>query len=515
MFAAVAFVSAVFADGPQIELSDAETVIEETGIVPEKEAVPDFSLLLPLEPSALPVLADADISADTLIQSEAPGSGDASDQDVFLEGAIGAGWPGFFSGDFSVYRNIGAEPFSLEFFHESVMGMGKHTAPDGYESQETRLLGEKQFALGKTVLLDAAAGYETRTDGLQGKNPGFYDISRQNVTGSAVFNWKPADLLSFTGSVSGVFNTQFLSSSLPLSDTRTFAGMKTAASLAFDREVWGMSLSLAYDFGTEQSRFEADASFSADIGSYAGLALSAGAVSAKQSDVDVIVPFAVSLTTGAAVPFSGSVSGGLRSAAFNPVSLQKESPFIFTGTVPVETTEWFGEAAADVPFYELGMLNLSAEYAKTAYDGNRILPDYASLDGTTGLVKLDNTPVTVLDSSVGMTVPFKGMNASVGWNASWINSTRYDRTRGMSSALTAGLSYAEDNGIWSAGADMLWAPGCVPELGLNGCFQVTRNVRLELDVQDIIPLLTGNDRLVCNTYAQRGGFAALFVKVNF
>lgn len=521
ILAAAAVVSAAFADGAaygtgsQIELSDAATVIEETGIIPEKEAVPDFSLLLPLEPGALPVLADAGISADTLIQSEAPGSADASGQDVFLEGAIGAGWPGFFSGDFSVYRNIGAEPFRLEFFHESVQGIGRHAAPDGYENQETRLLGEKRFALGDSVMLDASAGYETRTDGLQGKNPGFYDIAHQNVSGSVVFNWKAGESLNFTGEASGVFNTQFLSSSAPSSNTRTFVGMKTAASLSFDRDVWGMGLSLRYDFGTEQSRFEADASFSADFGDYAGLGLSVGAVTARQSASDVLVPFTVSVVTGSAVPFTGSISGGMRSAAVDPVALQKANPFLFAEPVPAETTEWFGEAAADVPFYGLGLLNLSAEYATTAHDGNRVLPDYQSLDAATGLMGLSNTAVTVFDSSVGVTIPLKVMNASLGWNASWLDSTRYDRTHGAGSAMTAGVSFSGGEGSWSAGADVLWPAGGEPEVGINGSVQVTGNVRLELEAQDIVSLVTGNDRLVCDTYARRGGFAALFVKVNF
>lgn len=515
VFAAVWSESAPAGNGTDIELSDAQTVIEDTGITPETEAIPDFSLLLPLEPTALPVLADSNISADTLIQSEAPGSKDISSQDVFLEGSIGAGWPGFFSGDFQVYRNIGAEPFKLEFFHESVMGMGRHTAPDGYESQETRLAGEKQLAFGKNVLIDGSAGYEMRTDGLQGKNTSYYDLSRQNVTGGAALNWKPAERITITGTVDGIFNTQFLSSSGAAAQTCKYFGANAGAGIAYDRGKWGLGLDVKYDFGTSQSRFEAELNASASLGSYAGVAASVAALLAKQSSEDVLVPFALTVKTGPDASFIGSLSGGLRSYTVSPVTLQNATPFLYAGTEPAETVEWFGEAAADVPFYGIGVLNFSAEYAQTAFSGNRVLPDYAALDAATGLVGVTDTAVTVFDTSFGVTVPLKVFNASLGWNACWLDSTCYEKTRGASSAVTAGIAYAEDKGVWSAGADLLWAVDHEPEINLNGCFQITKTVRLELEVQDILPLITGKDRLVCDTYAERGGFAALFVKVNF
>lgn len=521
IFTAAVLISAVSAQASgsagntQIELDDSSTIIEETGITPESEAVPDFSLLLPLEPTALPVLTESNISADMLIQSQTPGTEDAAAQDVFLEGAIGAGWPGFFSGDFQVYRNIGDEPFKLEFFHESVMGMGRHAAADGYESQETKLTGEKQFAFGKNMRLDAAAGFETRTDVLQGKNPGFYDISRQNVTGSAAFSWKMTNQLSVTGMLDSVFNTQFRGSSGAASDAHSFNSIMTEAALALNKEQWGLSLDLKYDFGTSQNRFAAGLSASADIGDYASVAASVSSLFAKQASESVLVPFSVTLKTGPAASFTGSVSGGLKSYAVNPVSLQSVTPFLMTGTIPFETTEWFGEAAADVPLFDVGVVNLSADYAMTAYDGNRVLPDYTSLDAATGLMALTDTVVSVLDTSFGVTIPMKVLNISAGWNISWLDNTRYEKTRGSSSAIAAGVSYAEEKGVWSAGADVLWALDYDPEINLTGCFQVTKSVRLELDVQDVLSLVTGKDRLVCNTYVERGGFAALFVKVNF
>lgn len=500
--------------GSQIELDDAATVISETGVVPEKEAIPDFSLILPLETDSLPVLADANISADALIQSEAPGSEDASSQDVFLEGAIGAGWPGFFSGDFSVYRNIGAEPFKLEFFHESVTGIGRHSAVDGYESQNTRLSGEKQFAFGEALLLDAAAGYETRTDGLQGKKSGFFDISRQNITGSAIINWKPGDMLTVKGAADGVFNTQFMSSSTP-TEPVTFFGAGTSVQAVLEKDNWDGLVSLSYDFGMEQSRFEAGAAVSFGILDYADVSLSASALLAKQASEDVLIPFAVNISTGSGASFYGMLSGGLKSAAITPVSLQKETPFLMSGTTPAETTEWFFDAAADIPFYDIGVLNISADFATTAYDGKRMLLDRSSLDSSTGLANVSNTDVTVLDSRFGVTIPMKIFNASFGWNASWLDATRYDRTRDSSSALTLDVSFADESNVWSAGAGILWPANRTPEIGFNGCFQATKSVRFELEFNDIVNMISGEDRLICDTYAERSGYAALFVKVNF
>lgn len=512
---ALAAAAALSAETQAIELSDASTVIEETGIIPEKDAVPDFSLLLPLEPSSLPVLADSNISADTLIFSDVPESEEASGQDVFLEGSTGAGWPGFFSGDFSVYRNIGAEPFSVSFFHESVMGMGRHAAPDGFESQETVLSAEKRLAFGESVLLDVSGGYATRTDGLQGKNPGYFGISRQNVSGSAALTWNVRELLTLTGAADGIFNTQFMSSAAPASNTRRFFGMSTSAGLALDKGVWNAGVEMKYDFGTEQSRFEADAAFSVAVQDWAFVDLTAGTVFARQTSDGIIIPFAVTVRTGSDVSFSGSVSGGLKSSPVTPDVIQQSAPFIMADTTPAEVTEWFGEAVADIPFYGLGILNFSADFATTAQGEGRILPDYVSLDGTTGLMAVKRVKANVLDSSVGVTIPMKAVNASFGWNTSWLDSTRHDLTGCSSSALTAGVSFCDENGVWSAGADLSWAVDDMPEIGLNGSCQVSKGVRIALEAADIISLVSGKDRLICNTYAERGGYAALFVKVNF
>ena len=118
MFAAVCF--HVSADDDEILLPDISTTIlkPDNGIPVESEAVPDFRLLLPESGIELPDIADTGLAPDTFIPPKTDYAAEINDgtesvvSDVFIEGAVGGGFPSLFSGDFTVYRNEGAEPFS-------------------------------------------------------------------------------------------------------------------------------------------------------------------------------------------------------------------------------------------------------------------------------------------------------------------------------------------------------------------------------------------------------------------
>ena len=120
-----AFCFNVSADDDEILLPDISTTIlkPDNGVPVDADAVPDFRLLLPEAGIELPDIADTGLAPDTFIppktdyNAELNDSAESVASDVFIEGSVGGGYPGIFSGDFSVYRNEGAEPFSLKFSH--------------------------------------------------------------------------------------------------------------------------------------------------------------------------------------------------------------------------------------------------------------------------------------------------------------------------------------------------------------------------------------------------------------
>lgn len=533
------------ADDDEILLPDISTTIlkPDNGVPVDADAVPDFRLLLPEAGIELPDIADTGLAPDTFIPPKTDYNAELSDSaesvasDVFIEGSVGGGYPGIFSGDFSVYRNEGAEPFSLKFSHLTENGYGGHTASDGYSTSSTRLSGQKRFAFTDSLSLDIEGIYSTKADGLQGKSPLFYMLSNQNISGKADFAWIIGERAKLLSDVGVVFNNQFAgyNGTLPagVSDSSIYFVVQPRVMFEYAFPFAnGTALTLqaraGYDGGTKQNRVYGGIGASYLIGEYGTADASVDVVWTQNMTSSVVVPFQVGFKTGKQAPFICSVSGGLKSSASDFAALQEKIPYMFTDMKPFEESLWF--AAADMSFpiefsaaegeppaFAVKKIepSLTVDFGKTAF-GNKSLALF-SVDGTTGLMTAQLADRLILDTSCGLGMSFLAggvceISFFAGWKGCWFDKDILEENH----ALSVKLGVADVNGNWGAETEVgISFLGEVPNLGFTTFYKLTNSMSLELELADFIKLVTGSDRPHCGNYIQKGGYAALYVKMLF
>lgn len=102
----------------QIQLPELTTTVSGDTVVAGKDAVPDFSKVVPSageEKNIMPRLPGERISGE-----DGDGEPEASflageHKNVYAQGLVGGGFPGDFIGDFSVYKASETDPFRIEF----------------------------------------------------------------------------------------------------------------------------------------------------------------------------------------------------------------------------------------------------------------------------------------------------------------------------------------------------------------------------------------------------------------
>ena len=543
VLAAVCFNAA--ADDDEILLPDISTTILKTGegVPVEKESVPDFRNILPETGIDLPDIADVGLAPDTFIPPKTDYTAEINDStesvasDVFIEGSVGGGFPGLFSGNFSVYRNEGAEPFSLNFSHLTENGYGIHSASDGFSTSLTSLSGQKRFSFSDKLLLDLEGSYSTKADGLQGKSPLFYTMYRQDISGTADLVWNVDDRMKLSSDVGVIFNNQFAGYNVTLPDGVAGSSLCFVAkprvtflyTLPFEN---GMGLDMmariGYDGGTKQNRISAGVAFDYLIADYGTASASVDIVWAKNMTASIVVPFQLGFKTGSSLPFVGSLSGGIKTATADLSALQQKIPYMFTDVNPYEETEWFVSAAFAWPFefsraegepvaFAVKKIepDVKIDFETTAF-GNKSLSLF-SVDSVTGLMTAQLADKTVFDTSVGTSFSFLvggvcDLNFSLGWKGCWFDKDVLEESHMMSVKLGA----AHENGSWGVELETdISFTGEAPDLGLTAFYKLTNAMRLELKLVDFVKLVMGEDRLHCGGYTQRGGYAAIFVKIFF
>ncbi len=543
VLAALSFNAA--ADDDEILLPDISTTILKTddGINVEKEAVPDFRSILPETGDDLPDIADAGLPPDAFIPpktdytADAPDSKEAVTSDVFIEGSVGGGYPGLFSGDFSVYRNEGAEPFSLKFSHLTENGYGRHSASDGFSTSVTSLSGQKRFAFTDKLRLDLEGVYSTKTDGLQGKSPLFYTLYNQDISARADFIWDIDERMKLSSDMGVIFNNQFAGYNVALPNGVSGSSICFMAkprvsflyTLPFENGTQLDMLARAgYDGGTNQNRVSAGLALDYIIADYGTASASVDVVWTKNMASPIAVPFQLGFKTGSAVSVIGSVFGGLKSSSADFAALQQTIPYMFTNFKPFEETLWFASADLTLPFefsraegetpaFAIKKIepDIKVDFEKTAF-GNKSLSLF-SVDTVTGLMTAQLAERLALDTSFSTTFSFLiggtvDLNLSAGWKGCWFDKDVLEESH----LLLFKLGVSDENGSWGVETDVTVSfMDEVPDVGFSAFYKLTNAMRLELKLADFVKLVMGEDRLLCGEYIQRGGYAALYVKIFF
>jgi hypothetical protein len=518
----------------EMTLPDVTTVVSGDSLTAGKNAVPDFSDVLPGTPGGkevLPELPDVTVSgnagADEAVSKTEP------ENSVYAEGLAGGGLPGFFTGRFSVYRSAGKDPFRIGFNYESADGYARNAFTDGYYDRTVKISGEKTVTA-ENAVYTFNGNYESDGDGLQNTCPGFYDVTKQTIGGKADAVWTLPNGFGLKSHLDTDWYNRFAG----------ITGSPSAAGYAEHSSVFSMSPSA--QFGWESHGFSSYFDAAWYLQSDTGKALSEGStnrarfgtglgwensfitvfgnaaavIGTEIGNNDVIVPFTVgiksSFVTGLSPrKMSITAEGGLSSDQLQYAELEKKYKFSALSFIPGETTDWYGTFTADVPVKDMFSVTTQAEYRSTAFGNGVWEPSYTDSSFEYGQYTYSQTDRSQLYTAAGVSFSSGILTLRGAWKSQWI----YVPVLEAPNAVELSVSLQGTDSRWGTDADISFFPDegedHVPEINISGYIRLTRAVRLAVTADDVVKLVAGQPRTYAGRYIARSGSAGLLVKFFF
>lgn len=529
----------------EITLPEVTTVISGDALTAGKEAVPDYSKVLPsAETASVPVPVLPDVKPSERNDVSASVSSAAAVKDVYAEGEAGGGYPGYFTGDFAVYRALGDKPFSIRFSHESADGFGSRSASDGYFLRSTAVSVTQAF-IGASARGDFSASYNTQNDGLQSQSVSFYDTTRHTLACSADGLWKlPHGFSLGTGAAGDWYNRQ---SGIPVNAASADDAENGASIISFSpyvKSLWtmnGFSLGLMAQYemqsnfgkddalvasggsGSSQSTHRGEFTFKAGWkNDTVNLFGNAGIVCGTETGSPVIVvPWTVGTelnftTPASARPVTVSAKGGVDSYQKKYRSLETDYVFSVLQLIPSETTDWYGTVLASVPVKDVFTLNGEASYRKTAFGNGVWEPLYGETASAAGLYFYEQNKRSSFDTKAGVSAVIGMLTLDGSWNSYWIHVPAACDPQNFIMSATLQSSDAR----WITGASCRFALGSsadkVPDISGNASVRLSPSIRLAVELDDIVKLVTNKTRAYAGTdYQTKSGHGVLLIKFQF
>jgi len=541
VLASLSLIPALCPAEEQIQLPDVTTTVSGDSLTAGKNAIPDFSSLLPDTANApLPKLPGA--KSESLPQEPEAAISYESDKAIYAEGLIGGGYPGFFSGDFSIYKSSGDSPFSLRFSHESENGYGVHTAADGFSDSKTALSGAKKITFKQSVLT-LGASYDTQSYGMQSVSPCFFNTTQQTIGTKDSVLWNLPKGFSIILGTDGSWYSRY-AGIVPAAPAVYALQEKEASLLSVNPELvfaWSaeqddghgfkMTLRSSYSLETFLTETEATSGTTTHRGefgiaaSWSNNTITAGAkvsivVGNAIGSAPVIAPFAISFATHfkqgeseRQVVISGE--GGLDSYLPQYEDLEKKYAWATSDVLASETSDWYGLVKASVPIASLFSFDASGTFRKPAFENGVWEPAYTTATGS-GMYRFTATDRTLVDTDFGFSFLYKRFTLSADWKSSWlyvpVTESEY------SIGVTGGMQ--SETGFWGTSVGVRESLGngadAVPEISASGFYRLTDSLKLALELNDAAKLFSGKDRAYAGTnYLRRAGNVKILVKFFF
>lgn len=515
----------------QILLPDVTTTVLGDSPSAGMDAVPDFSgiVLSDSNSDVLPRMPDGSIQ-DFEDEPEADFSSD-EEKDIYAQGLIGAGYPGYFTGDFSVYKNSGENPFSLRFSHDSSYGYGSHSAGEGFFDSSTALDGSKTFTW-NTVSLESAAKYSMQTYGLQGVcAPYFYDMSYITVGLDETLKWTLPKGFLLTAGLQGEWYSRY--AGVADGEMSTATEKETGArSLNFSPGVrlswaggnFSAGTDAAYTFEDFVSRGQFGADFLwRDAGYHAGASVAVVVGNAIGSRISAIPPFTVDFggewnVGPSSRVLSVEVKGGLDS--YLPLRSELETLYLFSaaGGALSETSDWYAEVKASVPVLSSLTVDFSGGFKATAFGNGVWEPDYRSVsDSGAGIYSFAPLSRVHVRTDLEVSYVYKFLTAKAFWNSNW---GRYVPAAEIPFTIGFSVIAQDEKSRWGADLSFMQPLGAgvdfVPVIDTSAFYRVNDSMRLALQIDDVIKLLGASDRVYASSkYMMKAGSATVLVRFLF
>ena len=520
----------------EIQLPDVTTVVTGDSLTAGKNAIPDFNAILPSVQDSkvpLPVLPSASAA---LQDDDEPVANLSTETDrlIYCEGLIGGGYHGFFTGDFSVYKSSGDSPFKIQFSHEATNGYGVKKALDGYFDSNTLLSAQKQFTAGPFVQI-LSGSYGTVKNGFQKLSPNFFDRTQQTIKGfeSSTFNlpYGFSLALSADAELYSRYEGIIANASQPYTNIEASADVLTLKPLF--RAGWSnfgadIGLSASYNFealtsSTEDAlhrgQFGLDASWKNDFLSFGGdVNIVVGNYMTKNT---LIVPFNFNMQFQFPIGKSERnaliyAEGGLSSNL--PMYSELESKYLYSygSSLFGETSDWYGLLNTSFPIASSFNLEASAEFKTTAFGNGVWEPLYCEEQQASGLYAFAQKNRTCLNTNAAFSHMYKIMTLTANWKGYWIDLPVLEDPNTL--GLELALQGTKGNWGFNLAVDEALGPNVdfLPLIDTGAFFKLTNSLRLQLEVNDLIKLCTGDGRAYGSSkYITRAGSATILVKFFF
>lgn len=509
-----------------IELPEVTTVISGDSEKAGEDTLPDFSDVLKIPAGSggvEPVLPDTESSENTDI---AQAKSKPVEKSVYAEGLIGGGFPVFFTGNVSVARTIGANPFKISFEHEAALAYAKHSLTDGYSDRVTKLSAEKKYK--KNHIEWGAAGfYKSASDGLQGQIEG----NSAGLLNRDLYDARADIIYSFDNgfSLGAAADTSFYNRYPEIDCSQIsnvcFFSIEPSLMARWKGNGFDTGFTVDYDYYSDlaenipfekshRAKFMLDLQWKNDIIRLYGNA--AAVVGKNIMEKPVIVPFTVGIDSSFPVYFANrrvsiSAEGGIDS--YKPKTYELEEKYKFTNLNlnTTEISEWYGRFNLSIPLKTSFTGSAGFEYRQTAYDNRRLQPFYNDYQSIYGYL-MEDFHVLTTDFSLSY---HKGIfTISGNWHSNWLDVAVGENFQ----TVKLDVNVQEEDSKW--GVDVNFQIPInddveTPYVNAEGFIRVTPSVRAILSINDLLQLYKGETRTYAGKYEGRGGSAALLLKFVF
>ena len=525
----------------EISLPEVSTVV--SGGVPKvgKSAVPDFTQILPSDAegradSIVPQFPKLSVSEKDSTDVDAVKNA-VETKDVYVEGLAGGGFPGFYIGDFSIYRQSGMNPFKISFSHKSSNGFAGNSLTDGFFQKNTEIGAQKTFS-DKTKKLDLSANYSSFNDGLQSNVSSISDVSKEELDVKVAYSHDFKNNLYLIADFGGDWYNRF-ACIVDKNENQIEPFEKYISVLHFSPKVdfyWAnqnlkLGLSAAGGFqvdandsvGGEKAASRGSASLDF-LWTYNFLKLNAnlGVVFGNQIGyMPVIVPFSLGMNLSFPTSLSSrkvylELLGGCRSEESLVSTLEKKYRFSVFSELPAETSDWFASVSFMLPIKDIFTLNFNSDFLKTAFGNGNWIPNYN--DESTlrfGQYVCKNEETAQFNTKLDFSAKFKIANISASWKSFWIDVPACE----VKNSIVASINVQSESARWGANGSFAMALASgedfTPDIELSAFVRLSSAVRLAVSATDIVKLLSGKERVYAGKYIEQSGSVCVFAKFFF
>ena len=517
-----------------ISLPDITTVVQGGNVQADDEALPDFTdvMVLPQGSGAsVPVLQELDAPDSSEVK---PITFTEKERSVYVEGLIGAGYPTLFIGDFSLFRQAGNSPFKLTFMHDSALGYSGTALTDSFSDRTTSITLDKGFKREK-YNLSFGGSYKTESNGLQNKTDGISSYNQSLVSADGKFEFFLPYGFSLCSEASMDFYNRYSDISSAVYDSvlvwarkNTLYGISPSLFVKWNNYGFSAALTGNYSLSADlfdeiegsaanRGSFKLDFAWANDyINAYGNAALVFGNYMNTSS---VLVPFTLGINSAFPVYFSDRrfsiyAEGGLESFQNKIFELEEKYVFSAFSFFPTESSDWFAKLGMKVPLKESFTGEFEIEYRNTAFGNGIWEPLYDDTVLTNGLYGYVQTERQLLKSDFNISYHYKIFSIKAGWQSNWL----YIPVLETPQALTLSLDFQGRDSLWGAelsSAFYIGEGGTDPVINLECFARLTPAVRIVGNVEDIVKLMKGEQRIYAGQYAARGGTAKILLKFFF